>query len=106
VDNSFGDERIDGGEIGFKSRLLERTLSFNVASYYYIYKGLQAGSNQPAVDGIPVIKTLNAGEAKIYGVDLDAAYRPPVVAGLTLSTAINWNYARFTDVKDVPCWGG
>jgi iron complex outermembrane receptor protein len=106
VDNSFGDEKIDGGEIGLKSRLLERTLSFNAASYYYIYKGLQVGSNQPADNGIPIIKTLNAGEAKIYGIDLDAAYRPPAVAGLTLSTAINWNHARFTDLQNVPCWGG
>ena len=106
VDNSFGDEKIDGGEAGLKSRLLDRTLSFNVATYYYIYKGLQVGTNQPALDGIPVIKTLNAGEARIYGIDLDAAYRPPSVAGLTLNTAIDWNHARFTDLKDVPCWPG
>jgi iron complex outermembrane recepter protein len=106
VDNSFGDEKIDGGEIGLKSRLLDRTLSFNIATYYYIYKGLQVGTNEPAQDGIPVIKTLNAGAAKIYGIDFDAAYRPPVVERLTLSTAINWNRARFTDLKNVPCWGG
>jgi iron complex outermembrane receptor protein len=106
ADNSFGDERIDGGEVGLKSRLLDRTLAFNIASYYYIYKGLQVGTNEPAQNGIPVIKTLNAGEAKIYGIDLDATYRPPGVPGLTLSTAINWNHARFTDLKNVPCWGG
>jgi len=105
-DNSFGDERIDGGEVGLKSRLLERTLSFNVAGYYYNYKGLQVGTNEPAQNGIPIIKTLNAGAARIYGIDLDLAYRPPVVAGLTLNAAINWNHARFTDLKNVPCWGG
>jgi len=106
ADNSFGDERIDGGELGLKSRLLDHTLAFNVASYYYIYKGLQVGTNEPAQNGIPVIKTLNAGEAKIYGIDLDLAYRPPIVEGLSLSAAVNWNHARFTDLKNVPCWGG
>jgi iron complex outermembrane receptor protein len=105
-DNSFGDEQIDGGELGLKSRLLDNRLSFNFSPYFYIYKGLQVGSNQPAVDGIPIIKTLNAGKAKIFGIDMDAAYRPPVVPGLTLSTAVNWNRAYFTDLKDVPCWGG
>jgi iron complex outermembrane receptor protein len=106
ADNSFGDERIDGGEVGLKSRLLDRRLSFNVAPYYYIYKGLQVGTNEPAQNGVPIIKTLNAGEAKIYGIDLDLAYRPPAVAGLTLTSAVNWNHARFTDLKNVPCWGG
>jgi iron complex outermembrane receptor protein len=106
ADNSFGDERIDGGEIGLKSRLLERTLAFNIAGYYYIYKGLQVGTNEPAQDGIPVIKTLNAGEARIYGIDLDMAYRPPVAPGLTFNSAVNWNHARFTDLRNVPCWGG
>jgi iron complex outermembrane receptor protein len=106
ADNSFGDERIDGGEVGLKSRLLERTLSFNVAGYYYIYKGLQVGTNEPAQNGIPIIKTINAGEAKIHGIDLDLAYRPPALDGLSLNAAVNWNHARFTDLKNVPCWGG
>jgi iron complex outermembrane receptor protein len=106
VDNSFGDEQITGGEFGLKSRLLDRRLSFNISPYYYIYKGLQVGTNEAAEDGIPVVKTINAGEAKIYGIDLDSAYRPPAVEGLTLNTAVNWNHARFTDLKNVPCWPG
>jgi iron complex outermembrane receptor protein len=105
-DGSFGDEQIDGGEIGLKSRFLDRRLAFNIASYYYIYKGLQVGTNEPAQDGIPIIKTLNAGEAKIYGIDMDLAYRPALLEGLNLTSAVNWNHARFTDLKNVPCWGG
>jgi iron complex outermembrane receptor protein len=105
-DNSFGDEKVDGGEIGLKSRLLDRALLFNVAGYYYIYKGLQVGTNEPAQNGVPVVRTLNAGKAKIYGVDLDLTYRVPKVEGLTATASVNWNHARFTDLRKVPCWGG
>ncbi len=106
VNNSFGDEKVDGGEIGFKSRLLDHALSLNIASYYYVYKGLQVGTNEPSIGGIPIIRTINAGEAKIYGVDFDVAYRVQGLQGLTLNSAINWNHARFTDLSGVPCWGG
>ena len=41
VDNSFGDEEVEGGEIGLKTRLLDRRLALDVAAYDYKYKGLQ-----------------------------------------------------------------
>jgi iron complex outermembrane receptor protein len=106
VNNSFGDEKVDGGEIGLKSRLLDRALAFNAAAYYYVYKGLQVGTNEPAQNGIPIIRTLNAGESEVYGLDIDAAYRVPFVDRLTINAALNWNHARFTTLGDVPCWGG
>ena len=43
--NSFGDEKVKGGEIGLKSRLLDRSLIVNLAAYYYRYAGLQVGAN-------------------------------------------------------------
>ena len=38
----------NGGEIGIKSRLLDRSLSLDIAGYYYRYSGLQTGVNEPA----------------------------------------------------------
>jgi iron complex outermembrane receptor protein len=104
-DNSFGDENVKGGEIGLKSRLFDRQLSFNIAAYYYKYRGLQVGANQEQ-GGIPVLRTLNAGAARVYGVEADASFRPAQVEGLELHAAVNWNKAEFTRLEQVPCWGG
>jgi len=105
-DKSFGDEKVRGGEVGLKSRLMDRALSFDVAAYYYRYSGLQTGVNEPAQNGLPVLRTVNAGKAKVYGVDLEAHYRPPSVDGLSLNLAAAWNKATFVELNNVPCYGG
>jgi iron complex outermembrane receptor protein len=105
-DNSFGDEKVRGGEIGTKARLANRQIFTNLAFYHYKYKGLQVGVNEAAAGGLPVIRTVNAGSAKVYGVDFDFAYAPDAVAGLNLRGAINWNKARFKKFVGAPCYGG
>jgi iron complex outermembrane receptor protein len=106
ADISFGDEKIQGGEVGVKTRLLDRRLSLDVAAYDYRYDGLQTSANQVAANGLTLVKTLNAGSADIYGVDLDAGYRPAWLEGFGVHSAINWNHARFKELNVVPCWGG
>lgn len=106
ANNAFGDEKAKGGEIGMKSRWLDRALAVNLAGYYYIYEGLQVGSNQPAENGVYITRTINAGEAKVYGVELEASYRLRSLSDVTLNTALNWNRARYTKLRNVPCWGG
>ncbi len=105
-DKSFGDEKAQGGEIGIKSRLFDRALSMDIAGYYYRYKGLQTGVNEPAQNGLPVLRTLNAGKAEVYGIDFEAHYRPPSIDGLTLNLAVNWNRTKFLELNNVPCYGG
>jgi iron complex outermembrane receptor protein len=104
--NSFGDEKVQGGEVGFKSRWLDRHLAVNMAAYDYKYSGLQVGANQVAQDGLPVVTTINAGGARVYGIDFDTTYNVPQIDGLSLNGAVNWNHARFTKLNNVPCWGG
>lgn len=107
TDKSFGDERVRGGEIGLKSRLLERALNLNAAAYYYKYKGLQVGVSQPTgVTGVPTTQTLNAGSAEIYGIDFETQYRFANVPGLSGNLALNWNKAKFLSLHGVPCYGG
>jgi iron complex outermembrane receptor protein len=106
VDNSFGDERVRGGEAGLKSRLLERQLALNVAGYFYNYSGLQVGVISPPRNGVPIIQTVNAANARTYGLDLDAAYRPAAIGGLGVNGALNWNHARYLKFNNAPCWGG
>ena len=77
----------------------------SLATYYYKYQGLQVGVVTPiAAGGVPVNRTINAGGAKTYGVDLDMNYR--AMDRLTLRAAVAWNHARFTKLLGVPCWGG
>ena len=106
VSNAFGDEKVQGGEAGFKSRLLERQLALDVAVYDYGYDGLQVGVISPPQNGVPIIQTVNAATARTYGVDLDAAYRPAAVTGLGLNTAVEWNHGRYSKFNNAPCWGG
>lgn len=107
VDNSFGDERVRGGELGFKSRLANRQFNVNGAFYYYRYSGLQVGVNAPApATGVPILRTLNAGSARTYCIDLDATWQPDSVPGLAISASVNWNDAKYLSLRNVPCYGG
>jgi iron complex outermembrane receptor protein len=104
ADNSFGDEKVRGGEVGFKARAFDRSLNVNGAFYYYKYSGLQVGANtiDPAT-GNTLIKTVNAASAKVYGVDFDMNYRPPSLRELNLRLAVNWNHARFENFNNATC---
>lgn len=102
-DKSFDDEKVKGYEIGIKSRLFDRQLLANIAFYDYYYRGLQVGGIEGAQNSTPVIRTVNAGRARTYGIDFDIAYRPFSVAGLTINAALNWNKARYSELDNIPC---
>jgi len=106
IPNDFGDEKVQGGELGMKARLFDRSLVLNVAAYDYRYKGLQVGASQPSIAGTPIITTINAGRARTYGIDVDAAYRPASVDGLGLNASVNWNHGRYTQLDNATCWTG
>lgn len=106
INNAFGDESSKGGEIGLKSRWLDHRLQFNAATYLYDYSGLQVGTTEPAISGNLITRTLNAGAARTYGVDMDGAFRPLNLSALQLNGALSWNHARYTSLQSVPCWPG
>ncbi|MFA7603621.1 MAG: TonB-dependent receptor [Novosphingobium sp.] len=106
-DNSFKDEKVQGGEIGLKSRLADRQLSLSIAGYYYKYKDLQVGTIvSPPGGGLPQTAIFNAANAKVYGIDFEMTYNPVSVPGLSLRSAVAWNRARFSSFPSAPCWGG
>jgi iron complex outermembrane receptor protein len=104
--NEFGDEKVQGGEVGMKSRWLDRRLQVNLGSYYYKYTGLQVSANAPTTGGIPQTRTLNAGSANVYGIEGDIVYQPEQIEGLNLNASFNWNHARYGSLEGVPCYGG
>lgn len=105
-DNSFGDERGRGGEIGIKGYAADRQLSFDLAGYWYEYTGLQAGIIRITSAGVPVLATVNAGSARVYGAEAALRYRPRSVEGLSLSGALNWNHGTFTRFVNADCKPG
>jgi iron complex outermembrane recepter protein len=108
---SFNDEKASGGEVGLKTRLLNRQLLLNLAAYHYRYKDLQVGALElqqlPAGGGVTYnLRTINAASANVDGVDFDLTYAPSSVQGLTLFTAINYNRARYGSFPNAPCGNG
>lgn len=65
-------------EIGAKTDLFDRRLRFNIAAFLYDYKDFQ----QQIYDQ-GAVKTINAGSAKMKGIDLEITARP--IPSLTLS---------------------
>ena len=104
VDLSYGDEKVTGGELGLKSRLLDRRLSIDVAAFYYKYKGLQSGVVRLNPLGISESLIVNAGSATTKGIEWDANYLVPGVDGLTVSFNGMWNKAWYGDLQNITCW--
>lgn len=105
VENSFGDERIRGGELGIKTRMLDGSLAVNTAAYYYDYEDMQVESRVfDPLAGVVGVRTTNAASSEIYGVDLDVNFMPAAVEGLVLFGAVNWNIAEYKDFPDASCY--
>lgn len=102
----FSDEKAEGGEVGIKTRLFDRSLTLNAAAYRYRYTDLQVGANDLSSTGAILLRTINAASATVEGVDLDVTYSPPQVTGLTLRGDVNYNRSRFDRFNNAPCGNG
>lgn len=83
-----GQEHIDAFEIGSKNRFFNRTLSLNLAGFYYLFDGKQellavADTLGPA----PVLTTrfLNVGTVEMYGAEAELTYAPTERLNIALS---------------------
>lgn len=104
--NAYADEKVEGGELGLKTRLFDRRLAANVAGYDYRYSDMQVPTVVFGAAGLPFVRTLNAGTARVYGIEFDLAWRPPRLEGLNLRAAANWNHGRFEAFRNAPCYPG
>jgi iron complex outermembrane receptor protein len=82
----FESEESKGGELGFKSQLLDGTLMLNLTAYRYEYEDQQVQLFNPAVFAFD---TFNAGEVTTTGLDVDFLWITPI-EGLTLQGA--WGF--------------
>lgn len=80
-------EEVKGGEIGLKSELLDRQLTFNAVAFSYDYNDLQVSTFNPETVSTQVI---NAAEATVRGLELDFQFYPAAVEGLTVNASLGY----------------
>lgn len=90
---SFDPEFVNNYELGFKARWFDGRLSMNSAIFYLDYANKQERVNT----GVSYIIS-NAGEARIYGAELEFEAVP--VDGLTLSANIGRLDAEYTSFEN------
>lgn len=86
-------EKLDAGEIGLKTELLDRRLTLNLSGFYYDYKNLQVVT----FVGLTA-RTTNGAQSEIYGLDMD--FQAKVSDALSLSGGFELMHAKFTDYKN------
>jgi iron complex outermembrane receptor protein len=86
----FAPENVISYEWGIKSDLLDRKLRINAALFHMDYKDIQV--NVPDAVQVSVLDVINAGKARIRGLELDMQMRP------TQSLTFGFNYG-YLDAK-------
>lgn len=86
----FAPEDVISYEWGIKSDLLDRKLRINAAMFHMDYKDIQV--NVPDPQQLALIDVINAGKARIRGIELDMQMRP------TQSLSFSFNYG-YLDAK-------
>jgi iron complex outermembrane receptor protein len=95
-------ETVEAEEIGIKSRFFDRRLTINMAFYNQVYSNFQASTRLPTVAAIFAITS--AKQLRSTGVDVD--FSAVVTQHLTVSGAMQYNNARYTDFENAACYPG
>lgn len=90
----FNPEHLDTFEIGLKTDLLDRRLRVNADVFYNIYHDMQVTQNITYTDGKNSASIVNAGAARIKGIELELTAVP--VDNLTLTAYLAGLDARYT----------
>ena len=92
--NGFDPEKVVSYEVGLKADWLDRRLRTNLALYYTDYKDKHINQFASGSGGATSI-ILNAGKARIQGVELEVTALP--VDGLTLSGSLGYTDPKFKE---------
>lgn len=103
ADNTYRPETASGGEVGIKGSVLDGDLRYDLTGYYYKYRDLQLSSFDPDTLGFNID---NAGAASVKGVEFSLQYQPRALDGLSISTNLNYNRARYLSFRNAGCYGG
>ncbi|MHC3125988.1 hypothetical protein OB03_01185 [Brevundimonas sp. GN22] len=70
---SFDPEILTSYEIGLKNDLFDRRLRLNISAFYNQYEDMQVNVSYPVLGGV-VVRTENAGKARIWGIEAEGRY--------------------------------
>jgi iron complex outermembrane recepter protein len=102
-------ETVDSYELGFGVSLFDQRLELNTAGFYYRYSDYQVFLIEAQVGSPPQLEIINANDARIYGIEIDAQVEPltgldavpEVLSGLTISANFAWLESQFMDFSDI-----
>lgn len=94
--NKFDDERLMAYEIGAKTDWLNNRLRVNADVFFYDFKNKQV-STQVLPPGATFLqaRVVNAGEAEVWGAELDVVWNP--IDPLSLGLSYTWLDTEYTD---------
>jgi len=92
--NDFKPEVLTSYEAGIKTSFFDQRLVANVAGFINYYQDIQLTSIGAQADGTLIATTLNAGEARILGTEVEITAAP--ISGLVLSSSVGITKARYT----------
>lgn len=102
----FMGEKLYAYEVGAKSTLFDGSLNLNLAGYYYDWKDFQAFVTEVR-SGINVIVLSNAGDARIFGAEAAANFRPTDNFSLQLSANLmDTKIKNFNNAPGTPDFSG
>lgn len=87
---TFDSDRLENFEVGAKARFLDHRLTLRAASFYDIWRNIQSDQYRPS----GLAYTANVGDARITGVEAEAAYAWDF--GLNLQANALYSEPRFT----------
>lgn len=89
-------------ELGFRSSLLNHSLSFGTSVYYAEFSNFQTNA-LVVLDGVNTSTFTNAGEISTRGLDIDVRYQP--FNGLVINSAYAFNLAQVEQFVSNPITG-
>ncbi len=100
----FEDEKLNVLEIGAKTAWLDKRLVLNGSAFYQEFDDKLVSSQKLDPNtGLLFSAPVNASKATVYGLELDAAYRPTEALSLTASyTWLDAKYDDFTQLTKGP----
>lgn len=96
-DTLYGPEKLTSYEIGAKMQWLDNRLRTNFSVFSQKYDQKQIGTQTVTPNGTPVGRIINAGKAKIDGLETDIQWR--ATDNLTLGLAYSYLDAKYTSFE-------
>jgi iron complex outermembrane receptor protein len=97
-------ETVDSFELGYKSMLAGGRVRLNAALFHMTYNDYQAQAAVLDPAGNTEFRLINAGSIESKGLEVD--FQALLTESLTLTGAVTFLDAEFTDFDGAPCWSG